>query len=276
MFLSLLCGSYRTKELNQLLNNTSMNDTPNLPKPNVAKRETTKRIKIIEDILPEIMKYSKAILLAGTMAYGQDFSIDEDSPIVLNIITDDEQLEKIGACKFFQKYNTEKIRNGFRAGIFHEFTLSFLAKEITVECHFWNEKVWKEITQYRRETITRLRSQTKKIYANTAYSFDGDELQTEHPDYKKEIHNVGELPVYTIKDDKIFVSQPLSDILICIKLYDECDAKSAIRECKNITKQKLADTKKKADVIYSLFNTLPYKTYVSPEVAESVEDTTIS
>lgn len=252
-----------------------MTDTNSLPKPNVAKRETTKRIKIIEDILPEIMKYSKAILLAGTMAYGQDFSIDEDSPIVLNIITDDEQLEKIGACKFFQKYNTEKIRNGFKAGIFEEFTLSFLAKEITIECHFWNETVWREMTQYKKNTIIRLRSQTRKIYTDIAYSFDGEELQWEYPDYKKEIYNVGELPVYTIKDNKIFVSQPLADILICIKLYDECDSKSAIRECKNITKQKLAETKKKPDTIYSLFHTLPDKQRVSPEVSESVEDTTI-
>ncbi len=85
-----------------------------LPKQNVAKRETTKRIKIIEDILPELMKYSKGVILTGTMAYGQDFSIDSISPIVLQIITNDDQLQKIGSSKFFQKYNTEKIREGMK------------------------------------------------------------------------------------------------------------------------------------------------------------------
>lgn len=250
-------------------------NTNTLPKPNVAKRETTKRIKIIEDILPELIKYSKAILLTGTMAYGQDFSIDDESPIVLQIITDDENIEKIGACKFFQKYNTQKVRDGFASDIFQEFMFTFMVKEITIECHFWNEKTWKEITRYKREKITRLRSQTRKIYTDSAYGFDGEEIRAEYPDYKKEIYNVGELPVYTLRNETLFLSRPLSDILICIKLYDECDAKSAIRECKNITKQKLADTKKKTGIIYSLFNTLPDKEGISSEVAENVEDRTI-
>lgn len=78
-----------------------------------------------------------------------------------------------------------------------------------------------------------------------------------------------------MKGDKIFISQPLSDILVCIKLHDECDIKSTIRTCKNITKEKLAETKKKSDIIYSLFHTLPDKENVSPEVAESVEDITL-
>ncbi len=244
-------------------------------KPNLAKRETTKRIKIIEDSLYELTKYSKAILLTGPMAYGQDFSVDEESPIILQLITDAEKLEHLGTCKFFQKYNTEKIRDGFKSDVFQKFTLTCIIKEVVIECHFWDEKTWKDVAHYKRKNITRLRSQTRKIYTDIAYSFDSEELTTEHPDYKKEIYNVGELPVYDIKNEKIFISGSLSDILICIKLHDECDAKSAIRECKNMTKEKLAETKKEKNIIYSLFQTLPNKDHVSPEVAESVEDVTI-
>ena len=246
-----------------------------LPRPNVAKRETTKRIKIIEDILYELSKYSKAILLTGQMAYGQDFSVDENTPIILQLITDNEKLQELRTCKFFQKYNTDKIRAGFGSSVFQKFTLIFITKEVNVECHFWDEKIWKEIAQYKRKSITRLRSQTRKTHTDIAYSFDWDELQTECPDYKKDIYNVGELPIYEMKGDKIFISQPLSDILICIKLHDECGIKSTIRTCKNITKEKLAETKKKSDIIYSLFHTLPDKENVSPEVAESVEDITL-
>lgn len=161
-----------------------------LPKPNVAKRETTKRIKIIEDILPELMKYAKAITLTGDMSYGQDFSVGPESPIVLQIITDSEQLDKVGSSKFFQKYNTDKIREGLSAGTFQKFTLFFIVKEVTIECHFWDEKTWKDIARYKRENIVRLRSQTKKIYTDMAYSFDGTELKTEYPDYKESIYNV--------------------------------------------------------------------------------------
>lgn len=78
-----------------------------------------------------------------------------------------------------------------------------------------------------------------------------------------------------MKNGKLFLSSPLSDILTCVKLYDECEIKSTIRECKNITKQKLSEVKQKSDTIYSLFNTLPDKERVSPEVEENVEDKTI-
>lgn len=83
------------------------NFTP--PKPRIAQTETTKRIKIIEQILPELSKYSTAILLTGSMAYGQDFSITPDSDIDLQLLTNTDKINQINSCKFFQKYNTERI-----------------------------------------------------------------------------------------------------------------------------------------------------------------------
>lgn len=63
-------------------------------------------------------------------------------------------------------------------------------KEVPIECHFWDEKTWKDIAKYKREKIVRLRSQTKKIYTDIAFTFDGEEFAEEYPDYKVDIYNV--------------------------------------------------------------------------------------
>lgn len=120
-----------------------------------------------------------------------------------------------------------------------------MIKEIKIECHFWNEKIFREILQYKKETVTRLRSQTRKTATDYAYSFDGEEDVAEYTDYKKDIYNLGIFPVYRKKGGKIFLARPMTNILgNAIKLYDACDIKSALREFKNTTKQKLADTKR--------------------------------
>jgi predicted nucleotidyltransferase len=66
-----------------------------IPKVRIAETETKKRIRIIEEILPELMKYSSAILLTGSMAYGQDFSVTPESDIDIQILTNPEKISKI-------------------------------------------------------------------------------------------------------------------------------------------------------------------------------------
>jgi len=246
------------------------------PKTRIAETETKKRIRIIEDILPELEKYSSAILLTGSMAYGQDFSVTPISDIDIQLLTTPEKIAKIWSCKFFQKYNTEKIIQGFSEGIFGQWNISFIVRNITVECHFWDEKTYKEILRYEKESVVRLRSQTKKISTDYAHSFDGEEDIAEYPDYKSGQFNVGIFPAYRLKKGKIFLCRPIANILgNSIKLFDECDIKWAIRECKNITKQKLADMPREEWKTYSIFNTLPGKNKVSDEVKWMVEDVTI-
>lgn len=79
------------------------------PKIHIAERETKRRINIIEGIIPQIMQYSSAMILTGSMAYGQDYSITPESDIDLQILITPEIITKIGSCKYFQKYNTKRI-----------------------------------------------------------------------------------------------------------------------------------------------------------------------
>ena len=79
------------------------------PKPRIAETQTKKRINIIESLIPELMQCSMAMLLTGSMAYGQDYSITPESDIDLQLLITPEIITKIASCKYFQKYNTKKI-----------------------------------------------------------------------------------------------------------------------------------------------------------------------
>ncbi|MBP6921172.1 hypothetical protein KBB89_01330 [Candidatus Gracilibacteria bacterium] len=245
------------------------NFTP--PKPRIAQTETIKRIKIIENLIPEITQFGSAVVLTGSMAYGQDYSITPESDIDIQFLVTPEFFPKLFSSKYFQKYNTERIAQGFIDGIFQQFSISFLVKGIPVECHFWNEKTYKDILLYQCEKVIRLRSQTKKVSTDYAYSFDGEEDTEEYPDYKEGAYNVGVFPAYRIKNKRIFLCRPITNILgNAMILSDNCELKSVIEESKKITKSKLDKTPREEGKTYSLLNTLPGKNKVAPELIEKI------
>lgn len=155
--------------------------------------------------------------------------------------------------------------------IFQQFSISFLVKWITVECHFWDEKTYKDILLYKCEKVVRLRSQTKKTATDYAYSFDGEEDVEEHTDYKEDVYNLGVLPAYRMRDKKIFLSRPITNILgNAMLLSDDCGLKETIEESKKITKTKLDKMPREEWKTYSIYNTLPDKNKVAPELLEKI------
>jgi len=44
------------------------------------------------------------------MAYGQDFSVTPESDIDLQLTITADLLDELASCKFFQKYNIERIK----------------------------------------------------------------------------------------------------------------------------------------------------------------------
>mgnify|MGYP002132431215 FL=1 len=241
------------------------NFTP--PKERIAITATKKRVDIIETIIYPLSECSTSILLTGSMAYGQDFSVTPESDIDLQLTITPELFQKLHSCKYFQKYNLSRIEEGFKKWIFSQFSLNFIYKEITIECHFWDEKTFKDVLVYKKEHISRLRSQTKKIATDYAYSFDGDEDIVEYPDHKEWIYNVGLFPAYRMKNNKIFLSRPITNILgNAIILFDSCEMEKTIETCREITEEKIAECKQEKWKTYSIFNTLPGKNKISEEV----------
>ena len=77
--------------------------------------------------------------------------------------------------------------------------------------------------------------------------------------------------MYRIRDKKIFLSRPITNILgNAMLLSDNCGLKEIIEESRKITKTKLDKTPRKKDETYSLLNTLPGKNKVAPELIEKI------
>lgn len=88
----------------------------------------------------------------------------------------------------------------------------------------------------------RLRSQTKKIATDYAYSFDGDEDIREYPDYKEGVYHLGQFPAYRMKNAKMFLSRPITNILgNAIVLFDDCDITSCVETCRELTEKKIEE-----------------------------------
>lgn len=79
------------------------------PKPRVAETQTKKRITIIESLIPELSQYCNALLLTGSMAYGQDYSVTPESDIDLQFLITPDMVSKLSSYKYFQKYNIARI-----------------------------------------------------------------------------------------------------------------------------------------------------------------------
>ena len=84
------------------------NFTP--PKERVAITATKKRVDIIESVINMLAKCSTSVLLTGSMAYGQDYSVTPESDIDLQLTITADLLDELASCKFFQKYNIERIK----------------------------------------------------------------------------------------------------------------------------------------------------------------------
>ena len=238
-----------------------------LPKERVAITATKKRVDIIESVINMLAKCSTSVLLTGSMAYGQDYSVTPESDIDLQLTITPDFLDELGSCKFFQKYNIERIKAWFLEWKFSQFTLNFIYREVPIECHFWDEKTLKDILTYKKEKVIRLRSQTKKIATDYSYSFDGEENMETYPDYKDWIYNVWEFPVYQIKNNKIFLSRPITNILgNAIVLFDACEITEYIEKCRAITEEKIQEIAREDGKTYSIFNALPGKNKISEEV----------
>jgi len=75
----------------------------NSPLPSIeeSKIETQKRLKIVKEITPILEKFSEALILAGSVAYGKNFSVRKESDIDLIILITRDKIENILKTDFF-------------------------------------------------------------------------------------------------------------------------------------------------------------------------------
>ncbi len=245
------------------------------PDKEVSEIETKKRMAVLPDILSIFDSSTSAILVSGSLAYGSNYSVTEKSDIDLQLLVNLETVDALKNIDQFKDTGIEKAIEGFKAGYFQQFSFDFWLNDIRCECHFWSEDAFLDAITYKNSVTPRLRQSIETPSTDFGFSFDGELNKV---DYFGEVvggYPVSDFPTFRIVDKKIFLCRPIANILgkaLVLKSNDELE--NAIDRCWVKTIEELSNFKianPEADA--SIFNVLPGKNKVSPEVKSWIEDT---
>lgn len=238
-----------------------------VPKQNISKRETKKRIKIIEDLAISLKEFGSCLILTWPMAYWQDYSVDEKSPIIIHLLTNHMTVSGIVWLKYFQKYNFVKILAGFEKRVFDTFSLHCIIKWVPIECRIWNENTFCQILEYSRESVNCLHFQSKKNISDISYSFYGDTDILAYSDTRVDTYHVCQLPLFHVANNSLFISYSLAQFLSNpIILADIWDMASCFSRFRLLTDEKLENCEQNNGKSYSLLHIFPYIDDISDEV----------
>ncbi|TSC87651.1 MAG: hypothetical protein G01um101416_416 [Microgenomates group bacterium Gr01-1014_16] len=181
------------------------------PDPIVSQKETEKRKEILDSLLPDLKKFANVVMITGSMAYGQNFSVTEKSDIDAQILID-----RTNAFRLldFSPFKEEKIKvalEAFFKGIVDQFSLSTPIEGIPFECHFWEESALVKAMVLESQSTIRLRSSLTPPSVDYGFSFDGSEDEQELPGKVINIYVIGELPSYRRHDNKLFLCRPITN-----------------------------------------------------------------
>jgi hypothetical protein len=112
-----------------------------LPSKEESEKETKKRWSIIDKILPELKSFCEAVIIAGSTAYGKNFSVRKESDIDLIILINREDIDKILKSKLFTiTPQVEEAKAFFKNKEVDHFSIIENIDGISPQYHFWDKE----------------------------------------------------------------------------------------------------------------------------------------
>ncbi|MBS3172472.1 hypothetical protein J4438_02755 [Candidatus Woesearchaeota archaeon] len=105
-----------------------------------SKKETKKRLEIVDYISNQIKPYVKCIVLGGSMGYGQNLSVAPWCDIDMVIVIDKENVEQLMRTPYFNQTTPEKVVKLFVDEKIHFFWVSRLVSGVQVDIFVYNPK----------------------------------------------------------------------------------------------------------------------------------------
>ena len=215
------------------------------------------------------------LIVSGSMSYGQNYSVKPTSDIDMLLLINEKSVLELDNTDCFDKEELTKALNGYKRGLYKQFSLVFIKEDVPMECHFWDEQAFMDAVRYKNENTTRLRSSVETPSTDYGYSFDREESKKDYYGEMIQVFAVADFPTYRRINDKLFLCRPITNILgipliiianqRIIEAIDECWTRS-VQELLSFT----GDTQ--PDFEYtSIANTLPGKNKMSEEALNSVK-----
>jgi hypothetical protein len=249
-------------------------ETFECPEPELARRETARRQRIVAGVTPKLQTVSSGIVLFGSMAYGSGYSVTEKSDIDLVVLTDFDLAKKIADLDLFDPGQTRLYVEGFGKGIGKQFSLNAEIDGVIVECHFWDRAAYSQAIALKTQDTIRFRSsQTKDV--NYSFSFLGEKFKSELPSKVVEKWIISPFPTFQIHENQFCPCRPLTNLLGSPRiLYDQGDLQKDIDNLWiDIVGKLLESTEKHLDLMRTnVLNSLPGKKQVFPASVSTCDD----
>jgi len=238
------------------------------PEHEISKAETLKRKNLLPWIKDFFDDVTTGIFVGGSLSYGADYSVNSNSDIDVQLVLDDQALDKLLALNFYDKKELEYALSGYKKGIYQQFSLVGEKDGVSIESHFWNKDAFIKAINYTNSETPRLRSSITTPSTDYGFSFDGT---NDAVDFYGEIidgYPVSPFPSFRIIDSKLYLCRPITTILggpIILKTDD--DFNDAIETCWRSTIEHLKAFKAEAEtgINASIVNALPSQYKMSPE-----------
>lgn len=251
-----------------------------LPDPEVAARETQKRVALLEWFAEYIKPSVTGLLVSGSLSYGQNYSVKPTSDIDMQLLINHEGVKELLKTDCFNPDGLAKAVNGYTQGLYEQFSLVFTKDEVPMECHFWDEQAFTDAITFKAESTKRLRSSIDTPSTDYGYSFDREGSVTDYFGEMIDGYAVSDFPSYRRIDGKLFLCRPVTNVLgLPLVVIDNAKLRDATDACWTHTAQELIAFAGSEPVdlnIHNIANTLPGKNKMSPEALQKVHDRTAS
>lgn len=248
------------------------------PSPEIAERESKKRLDILQKILPSFAPCSSAIMVSGSMAYGQNYSVTEKSDIDTQILVTKDSVQQLLKLELFDREKLKRNIEGYLEGIAQQFSVSALIDNVSLECHLWDKEAFIAAVTLRSESTTRLRSSSTPPSIDFGYAFDGEEDEASLPGHTVGKYITGQFPSFRRRDGKLFLCRPATNILgNPLIFHGEEILNNIVRTTWTIViKELAASASSPLDLsTHNIFNTLPGKQKASPAFNSWIRSRTI-
>lgn len=249
-----------------------------LPDPVISKQETKKRIELAHWFAGVMRRAVTGFIVTGSMAYGQNHSVKQSSDIDIQLLVTPQTVDTLLDINLFDLSELKKAIEGYKLGLYDQFSLVFERDGVSMECHFWDEGAFIDAIAFKSETTERLRSSIDTPSTDYGYSFDRTESKHNYYGEMKGEFPVSDFPSYRRVGDKLYLCRPITNILGAPWIVIENPKVSgAIEECWDRAVSELVNFAGTNEVDLndsSLINTLPGKNKISPEVFSKIQEKT--
>ncbi|HSW79775.1 MAG TPA: hypothetical protein VLG47_03270 [Candidatus Saccharimonadales bacterium] len=246
--------------------------------PKIARAETDRRQKIIDQLHNEFKDRVSDMVVTGSMAYGKNYCVTIDSDIDIQLLIRPENASNLTELLIASESEVIHAVRGYQFGVYKQFSLISERDGVKLEFHLWDEQSLINAITLQSSSTTRLRSTLDKPSTDHAFAFDRCELTRDFSARIVDGFIVGDFPTYTEFEHKLYFSRPISNVISIPEICFVSDSFiTALETCWQSVINKLVGffdgssiNLEQANVI----NILPHRDKLSPESRIAIEQKT--